>query len=139
MNQTIRRSAAERIATVMQDTAPPLSADSIARLRKVQAEIRAFLEAQEPASSRTQEPASDGPQEPASSGTQEPAPNRAQEPTSQEAQESSPVDAAWVVMEAANDFGDQATIDACRRVIDASLNGALAAQSDVVVINNYFK
>jgi hypothetical protein len=131
MNQTIRRSAAERIATVMQDTAPPLSADSIARLRKVQAEIRAYLEAQQPTSSGTQESASDGAQELASNPTQEPA--------SQEGQEPSSVDAAWVVMEAANDFGDQATIDACRRVIDASLNGDLAVQSDVVVINNYFK
>jgi hypothetical protein len=53
--------------------------------------------------------------------------------------EPSSVDAAWMVLEAANDFGDRTTIEACRRVIDASLNGTLAAQSDLVVVNDYFK
>ena len=53
--------------------------------------------------------------------------------------EPSSVDAAWMVLEAANDFDDGTTIEACRRVIDASLNGTLAAQSDLVVINDYFK
>jgi hypothetical protein len=53
--------------------------------------------------------------------------------------EPSSADAAWVVLEAANDFGDGTTVEACRRVIDASLNGTLAAQSDLVVINDYFK
>jgi hypothetical protein len=28
-------------------------------------------------------------------------------------------DVAWMVLEAANDFGDDTTIEACRRVIDA--------------------
>jgi hypothetical protein len=55
------------------------------------------------------------------------------------APEPSTVDAAWMVMEAANDFGDGSTIEACRRVIDASLNGTPAAQSDVVIVNDYFK
>jgi hypothetical protein len=55
------------------------------------------------------------------------------------APEPSAVDAAWMVMEAANDFGDGSTIEACRRVIDASLNGTLAAQSDLVIVNDYFK
>ncbi|MBV9559313.1 MAG: hypothetical protein JOY90_02455 [Bradyrhizobium sp.] len=71
----------------------------MAHLRKVLAEIRAFLEAQEPAS----------------------------------------LDAAWMVLEAANDFDDRTTIAACRRVIDASLNGGVAAQTDVVIVNDYFK
>jgi hypothetical protein len=55
------------------------------------------------------------------------------------APEPSTVDAAWMVMEAANDFGDGSTIEACRRVIDASLNGTPAAQSDLAVVNDYFK
>jgi hypothetical protein len=29
-------------------------------------------------------------------------------------------DAAWIVLEAANDLGDHATVEACRRVIDAN-------------------
>jgi hypothetical protein len=42
-----------------------------------------------------------------------------------EAMDRSPVDMAWLVLEAANDLRDDATVEACRRVIDASLNGAL--------------
>jgi hypothetical protein len=100
MNQTSRSSSAERQELSAQSAAAvPLSPQSIAHLRKVQAEIRAFLEAQEPAS----------------------------------------LDAAWMVMEAANDFDDQTTIEACRRVIDASLNGGEAAQTDVIIVNEYFK
>ncbi len=34
-----------------------------------------------------------------------------------------PPDAAWIVLEAANDLGDHATVEICRRVIDANLNG----------------
>ena len=34
-----------------------------------------------------------------------------------------PLDAAWMVLEAANDLGDHATVEVCRRVIDANLNG----------------
>ena len=34
-----------------------------------------------------------------------------------------PLDAAWIVLEAANDLGDNATVEVCRRVIDANLNG----------------
>jgi len=52
---------------------------------------------------------------------------------------SSSLDAAWVVLEAAIDFGDAPTIEACRRVIDASLNGALVAESDLLIVNDYFK
>ena len=50
-----------------------------------------------------------------------------------------PLDAAWIVLEAANDLGDEATVDACRRVIDANLNGTPATPSDLHVILNYFR
>jgi hypothetical protein len=49
------------------------------------------------------------------------------------------VDTAWCVLEAANDFGDVPTIDACRRVIDANLSGELAMQSDVKIVFEYFR
>jgi hypothetical protein len=49
------------------------------------------------------------------------------------------VDAAWAVLEAAIDFGDGTTIEACRRVIDASLNGAAIDDADVLIVDNYFK
>jgi hypothetical protein len=55
------------------------------------------------------------------------------------APERASIDAAWVVLEAAIDFGDAATIDACRRVIDASLKGTLVAESDLLIVNDYFK
>ena len=45
-------------------------------------------------------------------------------------------DMAWCVLEAANDLGDVATVEACRRVIDANLGGRLAKWS---VIADYFK
>ena len=48
-------------------------------------------------------------------------------------------DAAWMVLEAANDFGDDTTIEACRRVIDASLSGTRASQSDLHVVSDYFR
>jgi hypothetical protein len=144
MNQTGRKSSAERIEMIMHGGDQPPSTKGIAQLRKVRAEIRAFLEAEDPAPNEvreavSQEFASHEAQEPASHDAQEPASHEASESASHEAQEPSSVDAAWMVMEAANDFGDQATIDACRRVIDASLNGATAAHSDVAVVNNYFK
>jgi hypothetical protein len=50
-----------------------------------------------------------------------------------------PVDAAWIVLEAANDLGDEATIQVCRRVIDASLNGKPAAAYDLHVVSEYFR
>jgi hypothetical protein len=49
-----------------------------------------------------------------------------------------PADAAWMVLEAANDLGDHATVEACRRVIDAGLNGRTASPSDVQVVLGYF-
>jgi hypothetical protein len=51
----------------------------------------------------------------------------------------SPVDTAWLVLEAANDLGDEATVEACRRVIDASLSGAVAPQSDLSLVLDYFR
>jgi hypothetical protein len=50
-----------------------------------------------------------------------------------------PSDAAWMVLEAANDLRDDATVEACRRVIDANLSGALASQSDLHVVSDYFR
>ena len=50
-----------------------------------------------------------------------------------------PLDAAWLVLEAANDLGDDATVETCRRVIDANLNGAPASQSDLHIILDYFR
>lgn len=51
----------------------------------------------------------------------------------------SSVDMAWLVLEAANDLGDHAAVEACRRVIDASLNGTIAPPSDVLLIVDYFR
>jgi hypothetical protein len=53
--------------------------------------------------------------------------------------EAKPLDAAWIVLEAANDLGDQATVEVCRRVIDASLNGMAASSSDLHVVIDYFR
>jgi hypothetical protein len=50
-----------------------------------------------------------------------------------------PVDAAWIVLEAANDLGDTATIEACRRVIDANLNGRPASTADLYIVTEYFR
>ncbi|HEY3794091.1 MAG TPA: hypothetical protein VGM09_19870 [Bradyrhizobium sp.] len=50
-----------------------------------------------------------------------------------------PLDAAWLVLEAANDLGDHATVDICRRVIDANLNGTSASPSDLHVVIDYFR
>jgi hypothetical protein len=50
-----------------------------------------------------------------------------------------PSDAAWAALEAANDLGDDATIEACRRVIDASLSGAAASPSDLHIVLDYFR
>jgi hypothetical protein len=55
------------------------------------------------------------------------------------AEANTPCDAAWIVLEAANDLGDHATIEACRRVIDATLSGGVAAQSDLHVVSDYFR
>ncbi|MGL3107645.1 MULTISPECIES: hypothetical protein [unclassified Bradyrhizobium] len=49
------------------------------------------------------------------------------------------VDVAWLVLEAANDLGDHAAIEACRRVIDAELNGTVAGSADVDLVLGYFR
>jgi hypothetical protein len=49
------------------------------------------------------------------------------------------LDTARTVLEAANDFKDEATAEVCRRVIEASMNGRQPALSDLRIINNYFK
>ena len=58
---------------------------------------------------------------------------------SNEPKSGSSTDVAWMVLEAANDFGDDTTIEACRRVIDASLNGTPASPSDLHVVSDYFR
>jgi len=47
-------------------------------------------------------------------------------------------DLAWTVLDAANDLGDTATIEACRRVIDANLRGVEPATSDMAVVVAFF-
>jgi hypothetical protein len=49
------------------------------------------------------------------------------------------VDMAWSVLDAANDLRDTATVEACRRVIDASLHGAVAAEADMHLVVDFFK
>jgi hypothetical protein len=49
------------------------------------------------------------------------------------------LDAAWAVLEAAIDFDDGTTVEAARRVIDASLNGTAIDESDLIAVENYFK
>ena len=51
----------------------------------------------------------------------------------------SPVDTAWLVLEAANDLGDEATVEVCHRVIDASLRGTPPAQADLHLVIDYFR
>ncbi len=58
---------------------------------------------------------------------------------SDESKPDKPLDAAWVVLEAANDLGDLATVEACRRVIDANLNGTPAAHADLHIVLDYFR
>jgi len=58
---------------------------------------------------------------------------------SDEPRPDNPSDTAWIVLEAANDLGDDATVETCRRVIDANLKGKPALPSDLHVIFDYFK
>jgi hypothetical protein len=51
----------------------------------------------------------------------------------------SPVDTTWMVLEAANDLGDHATVEVCRRIIDANLSGQVASQSDLQIVLDYFR
>ena len=54
-------------------------------------------------------------------------------------QDGGALDTARTVLEAANDFKDEATAAICRRVIEASMKGEQPALSDLRVINNYFQ
>jgi hypothetical protein len=65
--------------------------------------------------------------------------NRTGAAASDQQSEKSPMEAAWLVLEAANDLGDHETVEACRRVIDANLNGVAAAQADLAVVTDYFR
>jgi hypothetical protein len=56
-----------------------------------------------------------------------------------EATPDQPLDAAWIVLEAANDLGDHATVETCRRVIDANLNGKPPSPYDLHAVINYFR
>lgn len=51
----------------------------------------------------------------------------------------SSIDTAWLVLEAANDLGDYTTVEACRRVLDANLNGSAAVRSDLNRLLDYFR
>jgi hypothetical protein len=59
--------------------------------------------------------------------------------TSDEPKLDKPLDAAWLVLEAANDLGDDVTVEICRRVIDASLRGTQPLPSDLHVVLDYFR
>jgi hypothetical protein len=54
-------------------------------------------------------------------------------------QDGGALDTARTVLEAANDFRDEATAAVCHRVIEASMKGAQPALSDQRIINNYFQ
>jgi hypothetical protein len=56
----------------------------------------------------------------------------------QSVQEASPADTVWTVLDAANDLGDTLTVEACRRVIDATLRGHEASTSDMAVVAAFF-
>jgi hypothetical protein len=60
-------------------------------------------------------------------------------PPSSESNPEQPLDAAWIVLEAANDLGDHATVEICRRVIDANLNGRPPSPYDLNVVTDYFR
>jgi hypothetical protein len=50
-----------------------------------------------------------------------------------------PAEMAWQVLDAANDLGDTAAVEACRRVIDAELRGKAPAPSDLEIVIHYFR
>ena len=54
-------------------------------------------------------------------------------------QDGGALDTARTVLEAANDFKDEATAAVCRRVIEASMKGEQPNLSDLRIINNYFQ
>ncbi|MFL6791574.1 MAG: hypothetical protein ACJ8EE_10445 [Bradyrhizobium sp.] len=48
------------------------------------------------------------------------------------------LDSAWTILDAANDLRDAATVEACRRVIDATFRGGAPAQSDINIVLDFF-
>ena len=56
----------------------------------------------------------------------------------QSAPEGASGETAWAVLEAANDLGDTVTVEACRRVIDASLRGDTPSTSDMALVVGFF-
>jgi hypothetical protein len=48
------------------------------------------------------------------------------------------LDMAWSILEAANEVRDVVTVDACRRVIDATFRGAQPAQADMNIVMGFF-
>ncbi len=46
---------------------------------------------------------------------------------------------AWTILEAANDLGDHATVEACRRIVDASYRGESQAEADLSVMFRFFE
>jgi hypothetical protein len=54
-------------------------------------------------------------------------------------QDGGTLDTARTVLEAANDFKDEATAEVCRRVIEASMKGNQPTLADLRIINNYFQ
>ena len=61
------------------------------------------------------------------------------DPSETPKQDGGALDTARTVLEAANDFRDEATAAVCRRVIEASMNGQQPSVADLRVINNYFQ
>jgi hypothetical protein len=61
------------------------------------------------------------------------------DPSEAPKQDGGALDTARTVLEAANDFRDEATAAVCRRVIEASMNGGQPSLSDLRIINNYFQ
>jgi hypothetical protein len=59
--------------------------------------------------------------------------------TGDESKLDKPLDTAWIVLEAANDLKDHATVEVCRRVIDANLRGSPASPSDLHIVLDYFR
>jgi hypothetical protein len=48
------------------------------------------------------------------------------------------LDTAWSILEAANEVRDLATVDACRRVIDAIFRGVEPAAADLNIVMGFF-
>jgi hypothetical protein len=60
-------------------------------------------------------------------------------PATDEPKPDQTLDAAWIVLEAANDLADHSTVAICQRVIDANLNGTPPSPSDLHVVIDYFR